>query len=296
MVSREAKEIMEMLAKGKNPNQGESDAAEVQRVRKMLADGGEENAKFLPDCVSVKKVSDEPVSGEWISYNGEGKDTEKVLYFLYGGGFETGSVASRRNVCAGLAAALHMDAFAVSYRQWPEAVHPAALTDCVEGFHWLVKQGYQPGNIRMFGESAGATLVITSVLYMKDHGGELPERVSVFSPVINIAGDYPSRRERDARDPMIGAESKPAYFTEKDEKDPYASAMYADFKGFPAMQINGGTEEVLFDDALHLYELAKAAKVTVTRKAWEGMFHSFILFPCPETTQAVEEIAAFLSK
>lgn len=294
MVSEEAKKIIEMLRAGKNPNQGESNAQEVKRVRKELADMGEENRKILPASVSVERVEEKEVSGEWIRYRGEDKNEGHVLYFIYGGGFETGSVASRRNTCAQLAAAMHVDAFAVSYRQWPEDTHPAALLDCVRGFQWVERQGYPAEKIRMFGESAGASLVVTTVLYLRDHEGNLPEKVSVFSPVINIAGDYPSRKERDARDPMIAAESKPAYFTLEDETDPYAAAMYADFKGFPKLQINGGTEEVLFDDAKNLYEISKAAGVDVTWKAWEGMFHSFLLFPCPETEQAIREIAAFL--
>ena len=295
-VSSQAQQFIDMLRAGKNPNQGQErpDPEKTLAEREALRKNADRMQEIMPEEITVEPVQDGTVRGEWHHNRNKKEGEKRILYFIYGGGFETGSVESRRWTCAKIAAALGTDAFAVSYRQWPEAMHPAALQDCSAAFDWLMAKGYAPEDILLFGESAGASLCLTTTCYRKDYGMAVPAKVSVFSPVINLRGDYPSREERDAIDPMIGKDSKANYFTKEDETDPYAAAQYADFAGFPKLQILGGTNEVLFDDAEHLFDLAKKAGVDCRRKAYEGMFHSFILFPCPETDEAVQEIADFL--
>ena len=60
------------------------------------------------------------------------------------------------------------------------------------------------------------------------------------------------------------------------------------------MLVNVGTEEVLFDDSMELKRLCEEAGVDITVRVWKGMFHSFCIFPLPETEEALKEIGAFL--
>ena len=298
MVSKEAQAAIDgMFAqKAAKKAAGSPSAEETVKIRDMLSE--RMSAVPVPEVIRIEEISDGDVKGEWHHYTGPDKDHEHVLLFAFGGGFETGSVISRRNVCANICKYGKFDAFAVSYSQWPEHRHPAALLDCLTAFFWLTKKkGYDPKKVRMFGESAGAILTLTTMLWLKDHGFETPERVSVFSPVVDLTGeDTPSHIENIDRDPILTSASDVRFFTEEDKRSPYAAAKYGDFRGFPKILVNLGTEELLFDDSMLLKKLCEEAGVDITVKAWEGMFHSFCIFPCPETEQVSEEIGRFLAE
>ncbi len=124
-----------------------------------------------------------------------------------------------------------------------------------------------------------------------------PERVSVFSPVVDMTGeDTPSHIENIDRDPMLtGVGDALRFFTKEDKRSPYVAAKYGNFKGFPKILVNVGTEELLFDDSMLLKKLCEEADVDITAKVWECMFHSFCIFPCPETEQVSKEIGLFLA-
>lgn len=295
MISREAKEIIEMLRISKEQNKGKKMTAEsALEVRKMLDEMM--GAKVVPQGITVEIVDEQGVKGEFLHY--DETDSQKheghILLILHGGGFATGSVLSRRQLCAGILKHAKIDGFTVEYGQWPEAIHPVGLNDCLNGYRWLIKKGYSPEKIHVFGESAGAMLTLTMLLYLKDHGEQLPKNACVFSPVAGQGSVLESHVKREERDPMITAESVIPYFSQADFSDPYVSPRYGDFKGFPNLQIHVGSEEVLFDDSVLIEKLCKKAGVNVTLRVWEDMFHVFPLFPCPETEEAFGEIGQFL--
>jgi epsilon-lactone hydrolase len=63
-----------------------------------------------------------------------------------------------------------------------------------------------------------------------------------------------------------------------DRKDPRVSPLYADFKNFPPMLIQVGSNETLFDDATRLAARAGAADVAVTLEIWPDMIHAWPLW------------------
>ncbi|MCI8722950.1 MAG: alpha/beta hydrolase [Ruminococcus sp.] len=293
MISRQAQELMNMLREGKEASKGQSlSPEETVKLREKL--NTQMNNTPLPEGIQIKDIHEGGVMGEFHHNLTPGKSGDKIVLFIFGGGFETGSVISRRNCCSQVALAAGMDAFAVSYRQWPEAMYPAALEDCTAAFHWLEKKGYRPENIRIFGESAGANLTIATTMYLNDHGQALPGRICPFSPVIDVTNSLPSRISRNGRDPMVQGDAASRFFTKEDEKQPYASPIRGSFQGFPPVMVHVGTEEVLFDDSMELKRLCEEAGVDITVRVWEGMFHSFCIFSLPETEEAMKEIGAFL--
>ena len=294
MISKQAQEVIAMLRTFKQDSEGKEDsAADVIATRKMLDEKG--LAAPIPQAITVVPVDDGTVKGEFLYYHEEiDKIDGHIILFIHGGGFMTGSVISRRPLCAGFVEQARMDAFSVSYGQWPEAVHPVALNDCLEAYHWLIKKGYKPENIHFFGESAGAMLTLTTILYLKDHGEPLPQSACVFSPVAGFGDPLKSHTERADRDPMIGHRSTIPYYGEtEDLKDPYLSPRYGEYKRFPRLSIHVGSEEVLFDDAMLIETLCREAGVDVSMRIWEELFHVFVLFPCPETDIALKEIGKF---
>jgi len=297
MISKEAEKIIEMLRASKKQSKGKKQTAEdaVAERRKIDEIMG---AIPSPQGITVEIVDEYGAKGEFLHLDDINSEKMKgdILLFLHGGGFTNGSAFSRRQLCSGIIKHARMDAFSVEYRQWPEAVHPAAINDCLDAYRWLIKKGYKNENIHVFGESAGAMLTLTMILYLKDHGEPLPKNACVFSPVSGQGSVLESHITREERDPMISAQSVVPYFSQSDFSDPYVSPRYGDFKDFPKLSIHVGSEEVLFDDSVLITKLCREAGVDVTLRIWKEMFHVFPLFPCPETEEALKGISEFLKE
>ena len=293
MLSEQASSIINMLKAGKAENAGKKTTAQSALADRNRIDGIMAGIP-IASGIEIVPVSEGAVVGELCYIQGAARKSEQVLLFLHGGGFMNGSVLSRRKLCTDIAQAASRDAFSVEYAQWPEQQHPEGLNDCIRAYEWLLNQGYQPENIVIFGESAGAMLTLTMLLYMKDHQIPMPSKALVFSPVAGQEIDLPSHRELEERDPMISYESVVPYYEGADYKSPYVSPFYGNFEGFPPMSFHVGSEEVLLDDAKVIYNKCIEAGVRASLRVWDGLFHVFPLFDCPETHMAIEEIGDYL--
>ncbi len=294
MLSKEIQDAIEMFRKQKEASKGRAITPEgALEARKNIDNilGNRPNGKGI----TVEEVRTPRVTGEFYHYDESDPDKlkGKVLLYIHGGGFMTGSVLSRRKNCHNLLEQARMDAFSVEYGQWPEAEHPRGLDDCVAAYRWLRGKGYEGKDIYFYGGSAGAMLTLTSILYLKDHGEELPGKALVFSPVAGQDMDLPSHTELDDRDPMISYEPVIPYYEKADFTSPYVSPGYGDYRGFPELAIHAGSEEVLLDDAKLIYSLCEKAGVKVSLKIWEGLFHVFTLVDSPESEEATREFARF---
>lgn len=295
MLSNEVKEIINMLRSSKEQGEGRELTPEgVLQDRKRLDEMMD--GRPTPEGIEVEFISEQEVSGELLHY--DPSDPEKreghILLFLHGGGFMFGSPMSRRQLCAGILKNAKMDGLTVKYGQWPEAKHPEGMMDCIRAYLWLLAKGYSPDKIHLFGESAGAMLTLTMLLYLKDQGEPLPKNACVFSPIYGQDVEIASHITREERDPMISWTNIVPYYREAELHHPYVSPGFGDYKGFPRLQIHVGSEEVLFDDSVEIAKRCREAGVDVSLRVWDGLFHVFPLFPCPETDAAIEEIAAFL--
>lgn len=192
----------------------------------------------VPEEIEIKKECINGIQGEFYRFRGERDDklNNKIVLFIHGGGFATGSVESRRLMCVNTLKHAKLDGFSMEYTQFPEGQFPEGLVDAIRGFKGLQKRGYAPEDIYLMGESGGAMLCLGLTLYLKDHGQALPGKVCVFSPATNIETENDSRISREERDPAIQGflnRQLDFYFSDEDRKSKYASVIYGDYSGFP---------------------------------------------------------------
>ncbi|MBR3327783.1 MAG: alpha/beta hydrolase fold domain-containing protein [Atopobiaceae bacterium] len=255
-------------------------------------------AQPTPEDVTVEQTQLGDIEAERYTYMGDDKaQTSRIGLFIHGGGFATGSVASRRYMATTTLHYAKMDGYSIEYRQYPEGHHPDGLMDCVTAFEALQELGHAAEDIVCYGESGGAMLCLQMTMWLKDHGRPLPGGLCVFSPLTNIRDEYESRSSRDERDPMIQGHLNHEldyYFTEEDKASPYVSTALGDYAGFPPVSIHVGTEEVLFDDSVELERRCREVGVDVRIHVWEGLFHSFAIMAAPESEEALAEVGSFL--
>lgn len=251
----------------------------------------------LSTDIEVNKTSIDGMYAEWICSPGAAKD--KVILYLHGGAYSVGSANTHRVLAGAVSKAAGARVFLPEYRLCPEHVFPAALEDALKAYRWLLEEGIKDDSIIIAGDSAGGGLSVAVTMALRDIGEYTPCGVICLSPWVDLASTDKSYNTKDGEDPLLITDNikKAAliYAGLENLKNPLVSPVYGDFKGFPPLFIQVGTEELLYDDAVTLEEYARSAGVDVTLKIWPGMWHVWHVMGkvLPESGKAIEEIGIY---
>ena len=238
------------------------------------------------------------VRAEWTT--SPGADPTRILLFLHGGGYISGSISSHRHMVAEAGREAAARTLALDYRLAPEHPFPAPLEDAVAAYRSLLDQGHAPARIALAGESAGGGLAVATLVRLRDEGTPLPACVWCSSPWVDLENTGTTMTTKAAVDPLI---SKPylnelasLYLQGASPRAPLASPMRADLRGLPPMLIQVGSAETLLDDALRLAGVAAAADVRVSLQVWPEMIHAWHLFyqQLAAGRRALAEVGAFV--
>lgn len=231
-----------------------------------------------------------------------------IFYQLHGGGYVLGFDNSYHETALRYSACNQNSAvFSLDYRTAPDSTYPSALEDAVEGYQWLLAQGYNADEIIVCGDSAGGGLALSLALYLRDNFLSLPKMLILSSPWTDLAQSGSSYRNNMTTDPMFGAKSMEKaknppiptlYAGGMNLTDPYLSPAYGDYRGMPPMLIQVGLDELLLSDSEIVAQKAKEAEVDVQLLSYSGMYHTFyIISPdLPESKTAWKAIEEFIQK
>jgi phosphinothricin tripeptide acetyl hydrolase len=234
----------------------------------------------VPDGVTVTSLSLGGVPAEQITP--ASADATRTIFYLHGGGYCLGGLASHRTLVARMALTAGATAFAVDYRLAPEHPFPAAIDDAVAAWRGFVALGRDPARTVIAGDSAGGGLSVACAVAARDAGLPLPGGLHLISPWANLQNASPAYQAKAATDflatqPVLDG-FKGAYLGRGDPKTPLASPVFADLAGLPPMLIQVGSEEVLMSDSTQLAEAAGLARVDVTLRIWPDMVHIWPFF------------------
>ena len=228
----------------------------------------------LPESTAVELVETDSVRGEWVRAAGMRQDA--VLLYLHGGAYVFCSPKTHRHLVAALGEAAGMAAFGLDYRLAPESPFPAAVEDAVAAYRWLLDQGFTPNRITVAGDSAGGGLTVAMLVAARDAGLPMPAAAVCLSPWADLTITAESFVSKASVDSLTGDRLRrlgQLYLNGEDDTHPLGSPVFADLRGLPPTLIQVGTDEVLFDDSIHLEAAAKAAGVETELEVWEAMIH-----------------------
>ena len=237
--------------------------------------------------------------GEWVSM--PRSRPERVILFLHGGGYVSGSPRSHRALIGHLAQQVEARVFAPDYRLAPEYPFPAALEDAWASYWWLLVQGIAPGQIVVGGDSAGGGLTIALMLALREAGMPLPAAGICLSPWFDLAltgGTMATNRHTDYLNDEVLHTSARMYLNGHDAHDPLVSPLYADLRALPPLLLQVGTAEMLLDDGRRFARRARAAGVDVSLELWPDMVHvwHFTYLIEPRAREAVQSIGHFVRR
>ncbi len=242
------------------------------------------------------------VSCEWVRPIKPHRN-DVIIFYCHGGGFYTGSLEYSRTLTTRLSLSSSMELLSFNYRLAPEHPAPAALEDTLSIWDYLMRLGYGAKNIIIAGDSAGGNLALTLGLKLKEQGRILPRGFVLFSPWTNLTLLGKSIVEKAEVDPILTPEyledARVSYVPSgtSDEsafESPYISPLFGEYKGFPPVCIQVGSNEILLSDSTDLKKHLNSQKVDVKLDLYKGMWHVFQMTNMKKANEAVDKAAQFM--
>ncbi|MFC2034773.1 alpha/beta hydrolase [Chloroflexota bacterium] len=270
----------------------------IEGFREQCEKSASKHAK-IPDGIEIKNENINGIKSEWIIP--EGADINKVILYVHGGGYVSGSCNDHRGFVSKFAKNCGVITLQYEYRLSPEHPFPDGLNDSVAVYKWLLDEGFIPSNIIIAGESAGGGLALAMLLALKEQNISMPAATVAISPWTDLtcsSGSYKTKNKVSVA-PMNSWAVFSKYYTRDNPPDlPLISPLFGDLQGLPPIYINSGEDDELFEDGERFFLKAKKAGVDITFSAGKGMVHYYpLLAPIfKEATDAMQEICTFVNK
>jgi monoterpene epsilon-lactone hydrolase len=267
---------------------------DVQRARRDFERGAW--LQRLPPYL-LHLVDRGPLPLHWVSVRRQHHD--RVILFLHGGAYMTGSPATHLGLMARLAHLTGLQVACPDYRLAPEHPAPAAFDDAVAAHARLRALGYAPDQIILGGDSAGGGLALALMadLCARD---QAPAGLFAFSPWTDLALTGDSMTANAARDPLLPAgrlgDVVAMVRGQLAASDPRISPLYARFNAPPPVFIQVGCDEILLDDSRRMARSLQQAGGQVTLQEWPDCPHVWQMMDnrLPEAKRAVHQTADFI--
>jgi len=253
----------------------------------------------IPNGIKIKEEKIDGMKSEWIIL--DGADSEKVILYVHGGGYVSGSCNDHRGFVSKFAKNCGFTNLVYEYRLAPENPFPAALEDSIKVYNWLLNRGFKAENILIAGESAGGGLCLAILLALKERNMALPAAAVAISPWTDLtcSSDSYKTKNRVSVAPLNSWSVFSKYYAGNNPANlPLISPLFGDLRGLPPIFINSGVDDELFEDGEKFYKKAKEAGIDITFRAGLGMVHCYpLLAPMfKEATEAMKEICEFINK
>lgn len=284
------------LFRGKLKKDSFNSQTSIVKFRKQCERAAEKYSK-IPEGITINPEMIEGIKAEWIIP--DGSDVKKVILYIHGGGYVSGSCNDHRGFVSTLAKYTGFMNLVYDYRLAPENTFPAALEDSIKVYSWLLSNDFRPGNILFAGESAGGGLCLALLLALKERKIPLPAAAMAISPWADLtcSGDsYKTKNKVSVAPKNSWTVFSNHYVGAHKADDPLISPVFGDLRGLPPIFINSATDDECYEDGEKLYKNARDAGVKVFFRAGIGMVHCYpLLAPrFKEATEAMEEIRKFI--
>jgi epsilon-lactone hydrolase len=222
-------------------------------------------------------------------------DRSRVLINLHGGGFATDSGSLTENIP--IAALSGVEVVAVLYRLAPEHPYPAAVDDALAVYKALLAD-HDPGDIGVYGTSAGAVIGPQLMMRLQAEGLPLPGVLGVFSGEPDLVGTADSLKIfATAAEGQILIDAKLAYVGQADPHDPLLSPIFGDLSFFPPTILVSSGRDVLLSGTVNLSRKLGDAGVAVELIVYDALPHAFwAMVLAPESDDAFRRMTSFLLK
>ena len=196
-----------------------------------------------------------------------------------------------------------MKVIAVDYRMPPEAYFPAALDDAMTVYRAAIKM-VPPGNLAVFGSSAGGALTLEMMLRAKQDGLPMPGAIAPGTPMSDATQQGDTFQTNALVDNVLVSpkgfcDAATRFYAQgHDLADPMLSPVYGDVHGFPPTILTSGTRDLLLSNTVRMHRALRQAGVEASLQVYEAQSHAQFYRDdrIPEVKEAFGEIGQFFDR
>lgn len=259
---------------------------------------------YLRSPIPWREINIGSIHGVWVNLNSYEKP-DIVIYHCHGGGLSMGSCYFYLEFLLAWVSLLQEAGyrnpaiFSLEYNLVPDRVYPIQLEQTVTGYEYVRKIVEDPSRICVGGDSAGATLILSLLLYIarqSDYASQRPGYATLVSPWTTLF----SMQNRNTASDFLDANQLHIYGrqyagSEENLKDPLVSpgvckdgswwAKASPSKGYCILY---GSEEVLGPELRDLIGLWRKNGCAVSVREEPGAVHAWpvaSMFLCDTQTE-----------
>lgn len=224
----------------------------------------------------------------------------ELILYLHGGAYIYPPVFFHWRFLHDLALRTHCDALLPVYPKSPEYDCEYSVKTVLE-YYRSISESKQYDEIHLVGDSAGACLCLVVAQEAHKNDWQKPATITLLSPCVDLSHTKEKEmRALQGKDSMLQLDRviilNAIWQGNLSAQHPWVSPVFGDFSGVDNLCVYYGSDEILQPDDLFLKEMYEKAGKTGHFCEYEGMFHTFAMFPIPEGFRAVKEIANTIKK
>ena len=229
-----------------------------------------------------------------------GPQNHKLILYLHGGAFIYPPVFFHWRFLHDLCVRTHCDALLPVYPKSPEYDCEYSVKTLLE-YYKNISESKRYDEIHLVGDSAGACLCLVLAQEAHKNGWQKPTTTTLLSPCVDLS--HTKEKEMLAlqdRDSMLQYDRivilNAIWQGRLSATHSWVSPVFGDFSGVDNLSVYYGSDEILKPDDLFLKETYEKTGKTGRFLEYEGMFHTFAMFPIPNGFKATKKIAAFIKE
>ena len=243
---------------------------------------------------TARSLSPELVEGS------KGRPKHKLILYLHGGAYIYPPVFFHWRFLHDLALRAHCNTLLPVYPKSPEYDCEYSVKTTLE-FYKSLSESRQYDEIHLVGDSAGACLCLIVAQEAHKNGWQKPASLTLLSPCVDLSHTKKAAmRALQEKDTMLQLDRvitlNAIWQGNLPAQHPWVSPIFGDFSGVDNLNVYYGSDEILQPDDLFLKEVYEKTGKTGHFYEYEGMFHTFVMFPIPEGFKATRAIAATIKK
>lgn len=221
--------------------------------------------------------------------------SRKLIFYNHGGAFIYPPVFFHWRFMHDLGLRTHCDLIMPIYPKSPEYDCAFSVAALLDFYHNLVEK-LDYDEIHFMGDSAGACLSLIIAQETVKNGWRKPNSVTLLSPCLDLShSNVEMMRDLQEKDTMIQLDRlillNKVWQGNLPATHPWVSPYFGNFDNIDNLTVYYGTDEILKADVLLLKEKLEKTGKTARFYEFEGMFHTFPMFPVPEGFAAVKMMA-----
>lgn len=228
----------------------------------------------------------------------KGRPKHNLIFYNHGGAFIYPPVFFHWRFMHGISLRAHCDVLMPIYPKSPEYTCKDTVSSLLEFYHEVVER-MDYDEIHFMGDSAGAHLSLVIAQEAVKNGWRRPKSLILNSPCLDLShSNLELMRSLQEKDTMIQLDRliilNKVWQGDLPATHPWVSPYFGDFNGLDNIHVFYGTDEILKADVLLLKEKLEKEGLTADFREYEGMFHTFPMFPVRQGFAAVREMVKLL--